>query len=533
MIVDLHSHISTKPMFVKGEKNCEKAYNFLSALPLDEWLAEDALDSQSSLSQVRAGGGKIIINPIYSLERCLARASLIYGFMSDLLISDENVLHGIADGKIMNYVQTGKEFNMVKKTPNINLLTKSNTKYDPNTVNVLHAIEGIQGVFNSENEFAGKFQNHHFLNRLKLVVDQIEPVYFTLSHMTYNGIFNYPFGMKMTSEKNRSWFLPCDCGIEGITGLRKEVLDLLRGEDVLFDVKHLSLGNRIALYAYALKHNIPVIISHGAVTGLTVGDFLSHYAAGAYKVSRIRNGKPFHKMLPDKLICKTIIPRKKGVYNHWFNSTQLNLMDEEIVMIMKLGGLIGLIFDRRVLGNVKLKDLANNQYLDYLSPEDIPYIYGHYNDVLDQMGMDSKYHLSQSAEAIDKVTSHWAHVGNQIDKKAAKSDNTEKADLERFCQQIIHIIQVGKENGIANPENHIAIGSDYDGLIAAVKCAKTAAEMTSFRDMVRDELKEYRKQTGSVLKKYNIGVDRLVNGIFGENAFRFLESRGRVQQLIT
>lgn len=528
MIVDLHSHISTKPMFIKHNKNCEEAYNFLAAFPIDDILADDAIDSQSSLSQIRSGGGNIIINPIYSLERCLARVGVIYNFLAGLTISDEDVLKGIANGTIRNYTHTGKEFNLVKQTPNIKMLTKQDPTFDPNTVNVLHAIEGLQGVTNTELEFTGKYSSSAFLHRLQKVIDQIEPVYVTLSHMTYNGLFNYAFGMKMSNKKNRAWFLPCDCGFDGITGLRKDILDMLQNEKILFDLKHLSLGNRIAVYKYAHEHQIPVILSHSAVTGLTVSDFFSFYATGAFKNSKIKNGKPFGDLLPDKYICKTIIPRTKGVYNRWFNSTQLNLMDEEIVMIMKLGGLIGLILDKRVLGNVKLKDLANNKFMDYLSPEDVPYIYEHFNSLIDSMGMDHKYHLPKSAAEISKVASNWIKRDNDIDKKDEKSQGSKKADLQRFCQQILHIIKVGKENGIQNPEKHIALGSDYDGLIASIKCAKTAADLSSFKEIVRNELKKNKQKPGSILKKHNIGVDRVVDGIFGFHALKFLQDRGRV-----
>ena len=540
MIVDLHTHISTKPMFIKNNKNCEEAYNFLAAFPIDEVFAEDALDSQSSLSQIRKGGGNIIVNPIYSLERSLARIGLIYGFLSQLTLTDENVLCGIADGRIQNFAHTGKEIRLVEQTatftlPNgndsINILTKQNNNYDPNTVNVIHALEGLHGAINTEREFRGQYQTNAFLHRFKILLDRLDPLYVTLSHLTYNGLFNYPFGMKMSSKKNRSWFLPCNCGFDGITGLRKEILDMMRQNGALIDLKHLSLGNRLAMYQYAHHHNIPLMLSHGAVTGLTIADYFSLYKAGAYKNFTVKNGKPFHNLLPDKQTCKTIIPRAKGVYNRWFNSSQLNIMDEEIVMIMKLGGIIGLIMDKRVLGSVKLKDLANNRYMDYLSPEDVPYIYDNYQQTMIDFGIDGNYQLPNTTAEISALTSKWVHKDNDISKSDERSQSTARADIERFCQQVLHIIQVGKANGISNPENFIAIGSDYDGLISAIKCARTAADMSSFREIIRAKLKEHKNDPTSILKKHNIGIDRLTDGIFGENALRFLRHRGRVSNM--
>ena len=509
-------------MLVKPpHNNCEDEIRFLGGLPIDE-LIGDILDSQASLSQLRAGGVGLVINPIYVLERQLGRLGLIYNILSGLVKSDEVVIRGLVDGDIQAYTQFGKEYKLLRdRTPGINLISKDNLIIKPGAVNVLSAIEGVHGLFNTQREFQGSFVASRFLRRLESAMDQIHPVYVTLAHMCYTGLYNHAYGIKMAGEKKRSWFLPRNRGFTGIQGLGLDILDSIREHGTHLDVKHLGIANRLAVYKYAAEHQIPILASHVAASGLRIKDYLSLYFSGARKTFTPKLAKPFNEFFESSPTTKTLIPRNKGVFNRYFNSSQINIMDEEIIMIMKSDGLIGLSMDRRIQGNVKIKDLANNKYLDYIAPEDVTYIEQEHSAVLEQYSIDASYHMGNSA--THSLTSHWIAVENAFSQNDETKFNSARADLERFCQSIIHIYQLGRSAHIQNPELHICLGSDYDGIIDALKCVKQSDKLPGFEADVVDKLNAYK--TGSpdnIFAKENVDIVELVSTIFTKSAMRFL-----------
>jgi microsomal dipeptidase-like Zn-dependent dipeptidase len=123
---------------------------------------------------------------------------------------------------------------------------------------------------------------------------------------------------------------------EGFTDLGwkvlRKLLDNTNGRRVLIDLKHMSVKARNQYYEFLKNEhpndNIPLLVSHGAVTGqkshinLTDGGFLNA-------------GK--------------------------FQALDINFYDDEIVRIAQSGGIFGIQFDERRLGSEQeVKDSGKN-----------------------------------------------------------------------------------------------------------------------------------------------------------------------------
>lgn len=102
----------------------------------------------------------------------------------------------------------------------------------------------------------------------------------------------------------------------------KKLLDNTGGHRVLIDIKHMSVKARNEYYAFLETEHpgeiIPLIVSHGAVTG-----FRSH-----------------NRLVEDDL-------NNYGKYQ----SDDINFYDDELVRIARSGGLFGIQFDERRLGS--------------------------------------------------------------------------------------------------------------------------------------------------------------------------------------
>lgn len=123
---------------------------------------------------------------------------------------------------------------------------------------------------------------------------------------------------------------------EGFTDLGwkvlRKLLDNTNGRRVLIDLKHMSVKAREEYYLFLNNEhpgeNIPLLVSHGAVTGL-----ISH-------INLTDGGFP-----------------NSGK----FLTNDINFYDDEIVRIAQSGGLFGIQFDERRLGKKEeVKDSGNN-----------------------------------------------------------------------------------------------------------------------------------------------------------------------------
>jgi microsomal dipeptidase-like Zn-dependent dipeptidase len=86
-----------------------------------------------------------------------------------------------------------------------------------------------------------------------------------------------------------------------------------------------------------------------------------------------------------------------------------------------------------------------------------------------------------------------------------------------FANQVLHILQIGKEIGV-DAKNHIAIGTDYDGLVATLPEVPNASRMAAFSTGL---ISTFEKIS---LTAYNINnVPEFVAKIMHKNAEDFIE----------
>jgi len=180
--------------------------------------------------------------------------------------------------------------------------------------------------------------NHHFWN-------QLSGHSMTIPH----GFFN------MTKSIRKNQLLGMN---RGFTELGKKVvkklLDNTDSKRILIDTKHMSIDSRVWYYTYlgymtkedyydyfkeefrdeVINDSIPIISSHSAVN-----------SDNTMKESRKGNDGNTYKSY--KFADKKY--KRSGKYNDW----DMNLSDEEIRIIYKSNGLIGINFDQRVSGGKK------------------------------------------------------------------------------------------------------------------------------------------------------------------------------------
>ena len=93
---------------------------------------------------------------------------------------------------------------------------------------------------------------------------------------------------------------------------------------------------------------------------------------------------------------------------------------------------------------------------------------------------------------------------------------------------VLHFIKVVQDAGdydIQQALTQICIGSDFDGLINPIDCCNNVTELPAFRKELHRRLKRGKKiweQAG--ISKSEVEVDALVEGLFFENAARFLNN---------
>lgn len=229
----------------------------------------------------------------------------------------------------------------------------------------------------------------------------------------------------------------------------RELLDLdaqLRdrgGRRIIIDVRHMSARSRKTYYDEIVRPyndrwgtqpeedrpKIPVVMSHGAYSGISSLEEMIDRAD--------REGDHWHR----------------GPFYAW----NINASDEDVRVIHESGGLLGLIFDRRILGVGPNEEVPDEFWPDVVLRQ----IFA----VVDVIMLDDRLEQEQKRSIWD-------------------------------C---------------------ICLGTDFDGFIHPVECYPTALELGSFREDLRRRLLE-KRHTRMIDE---IGVDRLVDKICFDNATNF------------
>jgi hypothetical protein len=185
------------------------------------------------------------------------------------------------------------------------------------------------------------------------------------------------------------------------------------------------------------------------------------------------------------------------------------LYDEDIMAILNSNGLIGLSFDQRILGFPN-----ENIFYPWVPATDSEFI--SIEEAIDFFSLPdpskAKIWGDESVVLLDDDFQNHLTKYNLAD-----------LQLRYFFNNVFHILSVARNKGygIAHAAKRICIGTDFDAMINAIDCCKTADRMASFHGRATHLMPRMLKDAG--FKNFPIDINEFINGIFFSNARDFLK----------
>ncbi len=497
---------------------------------IDKVLLGNILESQCSLSQLNTVSGTIAQAGLYSLEKAMVNGDLI-----DLLGTHVNLVKaalllklkgytGIIDYNLMQRISLPQtsyfdvfiedQTHLLKSraaNPGYNLMNKIED-YDSNRLNLILCIEGGHNLLS--NATGNNLRNDVLSNLAALKASGHRYLFMSLTHVECNPLCTQAYAIQFLHHKN---FMPVG---HGITPLGIEVITeaLRRPNRILIDIKHMSLESRKQYYDILRRdyrsQNIPILISHGGVTGVSW------------------ENKPVVCWKKRDEFIKVRYYQPKGLMKTRFNPWSINLYDEEIKIIVDSDGLIGLNLDERILG---AKQKRRGKRIEYFSPDEFNrhnfkkqllrsiLAWGPFEFFTDE-NRDTREIEIRLREYLLNIIMDPAHIQDfdgmlpEIVRLYDRlPDVISDKGVRHLCNNILHIIKVAGDDGW----KHISIGSDFDGLINAIDSCKNPLKY----DDLADELEELLPRMADTIPGFpNItNIEQKVSDIMSGNAFSFLQ----------
>ncbi|MDB5203031.1 MAG: hypothetical protein JWQ27_2440 [Ferruginibacter sp.] len=518
---DFHCHPSLKQMLAPAAHNLTPWHDLKVKLKVGKLFGRETeiginqlfngvFNSQSNLKQMQKAGVNLAGVVIYAIENKIAQGILERKMANagKINLMNPESLQALAPGNNY-YAWTKKTMDALINNPTppagLGASAGANFKfinnvdeYNRDDLKTVHGILILEGMHcfctdptsvHAEADLDDNFND--FMQRYKKRIFAVN-----IPHMQDFPCANHAFGMQFIKEE---LFYPTG---SGLTTWGKNIIKKLYDKGIFIDLKHMSFYARTQLVALRSQigfQDMPLICTHAGLTGCHSDQrykFLNTRPKRSGGTWRIRH----HKL-------RGLIP------NTAFNLSSINLYDDEILRILRSKGLIGISLDQRILGfpmesvAYQLNDLPYDQeyiadaeddifFRGFANPEDIPF-YIPKDDVLS--GDEAQVHGEMSYEY------HYYY----------------------FLNQVFHILAVAKRNGVSVREagSRICIGSDFDGLINALDCCTTVAQYEEFKNYLRQILTRRPKfWQGLAVKKTDLDVDELLDGIFFTNAYQFLET---------
>ena len=269
-------------------------------------------------------------------------------------------------------------YKLVKNAQEIEDILKLNREDErQHTIAVLITIEGLHAlgcghVWHNDRENPFNVSDEELMERIDAIKGissdnykgwKISPMFFNVTHVFDNGYFGHAKGLGGSYSKIFDYAEPHNNqpnpGFsigqnQPMSSFGQQIIKRLLGIDatalnstypgrrIIPDIKHMSTKTRRDYYQIVDDYNndhpddlIPIVMSHAAV-----------------------NKKPtYSENHFDPIDDEQEYAQSKG-----FNPWSINLYDDEIIRIHETNGLIGIIFDERILaGKAKLKKLRDNE----------------------------------------------------------------------------------------------------------------------------------------------------------------------------
>jgi len=507
---DFHCHPGLKPQFSKPATKPLPWDHIDAKLAVAKgWdirintLFNEVLNSQSNLTQLFQNDVRLIGVILHALEKKIGALLSAKGIVNKGKINliDKTRLTYLASGihsfelinEELQWLTSsvspipGAQFKIVNKVSDFD-------ETDNNTVFGIIIIEGLHCFFNDPDAPDAK---EKFTENFNAFTDSNTVVSINICHMQQNKFCNHAYGIQLF---NPSLFYP---EMNSITKWGEEVINMMISKKILVDIKHMSLKARLDLYRmYKLpdpepQYLQPLICTHAGTTGLPLIDRVK------YILSVPEDKGPVYELLHLK-------PKSRFYDDVYHNASSINLYDEDIQNIFLSEGIIGLSFDQRILG---FGD--DSGQTGVIVPHDVEYI----------SHLEAGFFFGPTPENLNvwpDDTNIWAS------EDLADLDLAEYPDLHRrfLINNIMHILWVASQHsliGIEKAAKQICIGTDFDGLINAIDCCKTADGLQQLKDDMREDLADLLSNNGF----NSLDADVLLDDIFYNNGKNFMLKRLR------
>ena len=277
-------------------------------------------------------------------------------------------------------------------------------------------VEGMHAFMDTKN-YAGPQWKKSIIKSIEDYKKAQYPIFsIGITHFEYNHMVgqSYPFPLPKVLRVFRDLEVPH--GKDRINTLGEDAIKLCLkkssdvGRRILIDIKHASPAVRKQYYDLLEQdfrgENIPILSTHSGVSGFrTIKE--------AEQSSDLNNAWRSAPL---------------GKFNPW----PINLCDEDIKIIYKSGGIIGVEMDQRILGDMRL---------------------------------------------FGKTDDH-KRIIKRLHRKGL--DPKKNAHCIMFLQNVFHIVKTIGRIEKEDAWNHICIGSDFDGVIDPIEECPTAFHYTRF-----------------------------------------------------
>lgn len=311
----------------KIEDYKSEEYNHFAQLAKEHTLL---LDNEGRCRKLRIDGSRKkcyykVVRDFSEIEKIIDKNAKDQSQYTLVIVLTIEGLHALGRGHIwhnnkQNTFDVNDEtfLNRVDMLKGISSPSAEGWKASPLVINVTHAFDN--GLFGHSKAISGLFEK---------IFDYAEP-HNSKPNPGYSDGLNQP--MTVFGEQVIKRLLNID-----ETSINRSN----PGKRIIPDIKHMSTKVRKRYYEIIEEHNanqpndiIPVIMSHAAVNG---------------KPSLLADQEPSDE--EDDYAC-----------SNGFNPWSINLYDDEIIKIHRTNGLIGIIFDERILaGKLKLKRVRKSK----------------------------------------------------------------------------------------------------------------------------------------------------------------------------
>lgn len=481
----------------------------------------NTLRSQSSLSQLIEGKYGLCIMALYSPDRELLNSLYSNPAFNDIIkrewfgqILDKEKLESLINGT-EHFPILLKDLKLLKEPSTkgevVFLNQKADFKDQDKVLNLVFSIEGLHclrtdatvtdpaGVVAQLNSSLDQIKANggHVISSTITHIDN-ENQLFANQAYALDGIRN----MGLSDEKMR----PTG---NGLTPLGKEAVSVLETRGIFPDIKHLSYKARKDFYKWRADRAVtsPIVCTHAGLAGIAFqGNGKSYQdliiTAKKVKTRYPEDGNTIEKDHVEVTLAKLQSSRDTHFNTVGYNSTSINLYDEDVRQIYDSNGFMGISLDVRILGYSKLfREDWENEYLNYV----VEFVkQGQTHKLI----CDTEFFSWQEFQDLglqltgpELKFSQCIHYENLKDQIGGKGNSGFYAQYQHFLANVLHAVRLGESwDGATGIEKMlletIGIGSDFDGLIDSIWYASDCTQIDYLKKRVTKDFRRAAKQFG-------------------------------------